>query len=95
MHDDGERDFPDWVLAVASAVGLVLALPFAYFMVVEWLELVSLGGWFSYVMVAWAVGWVLFLLNHLFGDRLDPMLPWTELGQVRRARRRGDSTHHP
>jgi hypothetical protein len=46
----------------------VFALPFAYFMVVEWWALVSLGGWGAYLIVAWGAFWVLLFLKHLFGE---------------------------
>ncbi len=61
----------DWALSIAGAVGLLIAAPFLYFMAVEWLELVSLGGWFGYVIVAWAVGWVAWLAWCLLGGWLE------------------------
>jgi hypothetical protein len=56
--------------ALASALGLVFALPFAYVMVVEWLGVVRMGGWLSYLTIGWAVvrcgGLAIHLLNRRY-----------------------------
>jgi hypothetical protein len=66
-----ERHLPEWAQVLAGLLGLAFALPFAYVMLVEWFALVNLGGWFSSVMVAWALSWIGFLALHVIG-------PWLE-----------------
>lgn len=64
---------PDWAGAVGAVVGLAIAAPFLYFMVVEWLALVTLGGWFSYVMVGWVVVCFGALAYYLLAEALEQL----------------------
>ncbi len=68
---DGERDHPDWVLAIAGALGAVIALPLAYWMVTDWYSTVSDAGWFAWVMIGWAVLCVGFLLYHVLAPVVE------------------------
>ena len=66
-----ERNVPLWAQTVGAALGLLFALPFGYLVVVEWLELVRRGGWFGYVIVVWAVGWLAWLVFQVVGGWIE------------------------
>lgn len=65
------RPVPVWAQAVAAGLGVLVAVPFAYVTVVEWVALVRLGGWFSYALAAWAVAWVGWFVAYLGRDVLE------------------------